>query len=189
LPFQNQNAVKIRENTIAWIYHLNPSNLAFHDLIPNKSLPAIAKELLGYNLKFIPSPQVTTGELGQCFSHLTRDIQLKIFFATEEVTADNVRFEHENRPKLYLMKEDWWPPQGAIPPEIEHRLLSFRRDVEPLFSEKLVRLQNLLPYQCKLICDLRRDDNIIICNADKGLGPCAVHDSTYVEDGLVHLKD
>jgi hypothetical protein len=99
-PFQN--AIKIRENTIAWIYHSNPSNLAFHDLTPNKSLPAIAKEVLGCNLKFIPTPQVTTGELGQYFTRLTRDTQLKTFFATEEATAEDIRFEQENRPKLYL---------------------------------------------------------------------------------------
>ena len=36
---------------------------------------------------------------------------------------------------------------------------------------------------------IRRDDNIIIVNADKGLGPCAVTYEQYVKDALVHLRD
>ena len=131
---------------------------------------------------------MTTGNLKDNFMRLTRDTQLKTFFATGDITADDIRAERENRPALYLKKDDWWPPQGDIPSEVDRRLRAFQKAIEPLFLGK-PGSHNLLPFQRKFIRELRRNDDIVICNADKGLGTCAVKYSTYVEDGLIHLQD
>jgi hypothetical protein len=48
---------------------------------------------------------------------------------------------------------------------------------------------NLLPFQRKILRQIRRDDHIVIVNADKGLGLCAVLYEQYVNDALIRLKD
>jgi hypothetical protein len=40
-----------------------------------------------------------------------------------------------------------------------------------------------------ILRQIRQDDSILIVNADKGLGPCAVRYKQYVQDALVHLTD
>ena len=41
-------------------YFSRPTNLAFHDLTKNKSVPLVAREILGLSTKFIPTKQFTS---------------------------------------------------------------------------------------------------------------------------------
>jgi hypothetical protein len=96
--------------------------------------------------------------------------------------------ENDNRPKLYIKNEEWWPPPQYIPDEIHDRIINFCKALAPHFVKRRGK-PNLLPFQCKILRQIWRDDNIVIVNADKGLGPCAVLYKQYVNDALVHLKD
>ena len=169
-PFQN--AVAIRGETNAAIYFSQPANLAFHDLTPNKQLPKIAQTVLGLNLKFIPTPSTTTYDLTGNFARFERDFNLKVFFGMEETSADDIRIEKEHLPKLYI-KSDWVVPDHYISNEIHSRQRAFQKALEPHFTKRPGK-PNLLPYQQRILRTIQRDDNIIIINANKGLGPCAV---------------
>ena len=169
------------------MYFSQPSNLAFYDLTPDKRLPNIAKTVLGLNLKFIPTPKQTTSDLSDNFKRFVRDFHLKVFFAQDGITAEDIRIEKEHLPKLYI-KSDWEVPPHEIPSEVDRRIAHFKKALAPKFTNKPGK-PNLLPFQRNILRKIRRDDSIIIVNADKGLGPCAVTYEQYVNDALVHLRD
>lgn len=140
-------------------------------------------------MKFIPTPSHTTYDLSNSFLRFKRDMHLRTFYAPEgKVTAEEIRMENDNRPKLYIKNEEWWPPPQYIPDEIHDRIINFRQALAPHFVKRRGK-PNLLPFQRKILRQIRRNDNIVIVNADKGLGPCAVLYKQYVNDALVHLKD
>ena len=88
--------IRIRGETNIAMYEAIPANIAFYDLTPDKRIPRCAKNVLGLNLKFIPTPSKTTGDLSESFSRFKRDMHLKTFFAVEGVTAADIRAEREN---------------------------------------------------------------------------------------------
>lgn len=159
--------------------------MAFHDLTPGKIIPPVAKEVLGYNLKFIPTPRFTTGSksIDDATDRLERDVDLKIFFAGEDKNDD----EDEYHPKLYD-KSIWRPHPKYIPVTVNTRLHRFHQRLLALFTKRRSR-SNLRPSQLKLLQSIRADKNVLIVNADKGLGPCAVTYQQYVTDALKHLTD
>ena len=133
------------------------------------------------SLKFIAKPQFTTSpsEIEKSFKRLQRDVYLRTYFA--------------GRPQLgtggpLYVKSPWIPPLHLIPQEVDTRLDSFFKGVKNAFRKKKCT-SNLLPFQERLLRDLRRDESIIIANSDKGLGPCAVNKDRYIDDALKHLDD
>ena len=112
---------------------------------------------------------------------------LKTFWGVEGITAKYIRIEKDNMPKLY-MKTGWTPPGAEIPDEVHDRISNFRKALAPLFTKRPGQ-PNLLPFQQKILRQIRQDDSILIVNADKGLGPCGVTYKQYVNDALVHLTN
>ncbi|KAL7526041.1 hypothetical protein ACHAWF_001605 [Thalassiosira exigua] len=72
--------------------------------------------------------------------------------------------------------------------ELERCLARFDKRFRRLFRQHQAT-PNLSPLQRATLEDLRADDDIVITNSDKDLGPVEVKFPWYVEDGLVHLKD
>lgn len=169
------------------MYFSQPSNLAFYDLTPDKRIPNIAKTILGLNLKFIPTPSKTTSDLSKSFERLTRDTHLKVFFAQDGITGEDIRISNEQLPKLYI-KSDWKVPPQYIPFEVDRRLSAFKKALAPQFIGRPGQ-PNLRPYQRKTLRTIRKDEEVIVANADKGLGTCTVKYGQYVGDALVHLKN
>lgn len=95
-----------------------PSNMAFHDLTPNKSAPKSAKALLGLGSKFICTPKYTTGSISASYKRLERDMHLRVFFACgNELDPSPER----DKSKLYV-NSDWRPEFGDIPFWVDQRL-------------------------------------------------------------------
>ena len=142
--------------------------------------PAVAS-LLGLNLKFIPKPDYTTStrEIWEGLDRLERDLHLKIFFAGGE---------DKERSKLYVPNSEWRPDIEDIPRWLDNKWARFAKSIAHKFVRRHVR-SNLLPFQRKLLEDLRRNHDVIIANTDKGLGPCAIELNRYILDALVHLLD
>jgi hypothetical protein len=82
-PFHNAvdifNLSKMNQRTLPI-----PSNLAFHDLTPNKSAPLEAKALLGLGGKFISTPSYTTGDITASVRRFHRDICIKVIFGGQK---------------------------------------------------------------------------------------------------------
>ena len=70
------NAVNILGSTPLRFYLSDVSNLAFHDLTEDNSVPSGAALLLGLGQKFIPIPKSTTGckDLIEYLFRLRRDL-------------------------------------------------------------------------------------------------------------------
>ena len=60
-----------------------PTNMAFHDLTPEKTAPLDARSLLGLGSKFISTPSKTTGSLNHSFERFERDFIIRVIFACE----------------------------------------------------------------------------------------------------------
>jgi hypothetical protein len=120
--------------------------------------------VLGLNLKFIPTPKTTTYDLSQSFQRFQQDMWLKTFWGVEGITAKDIRIEKDNMPKLY-MKTGWTPPGAEIPDEVHDRISNFRKALAPLFTKRPGQ-PNLLPFQQKILRQIRQDDSILIVNVD-----------------------
>ena len=157
------------------------TNLAFHDLTHNNELPLHTKQLLGLGLKFIPVPpiNITQDDLARTLDRFERDIGLRIYFAGDQ--SDDTYDPSE------LHKKSSW--RAPLPPrEIDSRLSTFQRELEKIFVRRKA-VPNLSTAQQRILQDLRKNDNIVILSADKGLGPVGVTRHKYIEWGMKHLND
>ena len=164
-------------------YFNTVSNMVFHDLTDGSSLPAAASQLLGLGLKFIPTPKYTStrDDFEASFDRLSRSIGLKAYFAAE---SDNDWNQSTSKLRVNSI---FSPP---LPPlEIDQQLHSFDSCVKNLLLKKERSPKNLSPFQAQLLATIAADDNIIIANADKGLGPTAVELPWYIKKGLKFLSN
>jgi hypothetical protein len=189
-PFSN--AVRLRESSMSTSFVSSmPTNMAFHDLTPSHRVPKAAKSLLGLGSKFIVTPSKTTGSIEETIKRFQRDFHLKVYFASEcdETTelACAADFANQQRSKLYV-KSKWNPTENDVPNWVTARLSKFFVRVQRLFRQRRAK-SNLLPYQEAMMSSLLDDPTLLFPDTDKGLGPCAVEYSQYVEDCLVHLRN
>ena len=142
-------------------------------------MPKASKSILGLSHKFIPVPKTTPHDLSATLERFKKDIHLKAYFAMQPLGNET--------PKLYV-KSTWHPPFRSIPKEIDQRLTTFFKAIRPLFK-KTQGQNNLLPFQRKLLNKLRKQQEVIICKTNKGLGPCAIEFSQYAQDVMAHLSN
>ena len=176
------NAISILGNTYASQYFSRVDNLAFHDLTEGKIIPPSTADLLGYGSKFIVKPPKTTShiDLMENMTRFKRDMYLKSYFAGPPDPR-----QERKRSKLYLKSK--WTPKSA-PSQVDSRLFKFTEEISEQFKA-VSATSNLLPHELKLLSELISNENIVIAQADKGLGPCAVTLEQYIRDGLKHLGD
>ena len=138
------NVYAIISNMQCTHYFSRPTNLAFHDLTKNKSVPLVAREILGLSTKFIPTKQFTSSaaELERSQTNFRRDAHLKVFFADNPIDNDP--------PKLYI-KSKWRPPLEEIPQEVDTRICNFFREINHMLRGNLQHLTSSLhnkSYSC-----------------------------------------
>ncbi|KAL3796723.1 hypothetical protein ACHAWO_003198 [Cyclotella atomus] len=160
--------------------------MAFHDLTPDQSAPPNCKQLFGLGTKFIPTPPKTTGrrDLARSYERFDRDFRLKVYFAGDD---DLGPAESDHRSKLYV-KSTWTPPDQLTPSWAITRVNRFFRKLHEIFKRSDATT-NITPLQQELLDTLPSDPTFLFPEADKGLGPCAVKFTQYIEDVLVHLCD
>ena len=166
-----------------WYYFGRPTNTAFHNFCESTTkIPPNLELLLGLGSKFIPTPFCTNNDLTTTHRRLERSLSLKTFFAGE--TMDD---EEDFDPRVYVPSK-WTPKSWMLPNELRYRFSRLRRKLEPLFQKKK-GTPNLLPTQRKLLHELRNNDDIIVVECDKNLGPAVIERSKYILKVLEHLED
>ena len=169
----------------SWFYFDRPTNMAFHDFTSYINPPPNLRSLLGLGLKFIPTPRYTTtkkritgeGE-GKIDPKATlpkfkNDLHKKIHFAGE--SPDDEDFN----PRMYVASK-WKPPEYSFEPSVLHRFHSFKDRIGNLFSKKK-GTPNLLPHQRRALAWLRNQDDLLVIQCDKNLGPAVIEKSKYIE--------
>lgn len=169
------------------LYLSDVTNLAFHDLTDDKSVPHSAQLLLGLGQKFIPTPKYSTSakDMNEHLFRFRRDLYRAVFWGEDDDSEDVD--DVTTKPRLKL-PSDWIPSESEIPDEITHRLMCFFDEIEKIYKREPAT-SNLRHFELKLLQELQADVSLIIANADKGLGPVAVKIQKYIADALVHLED
>jgi hypothetical protein len=108
-----------------------------------------------------------------------RDIALKVFFAEDDV--DNNYIE-----PLRINSE--WVPED-IPSDIKRRIFNFENEVHRHFKPRK-GISNISKHQATILESIQKNENVIICHADKNLGPVAIDTDRYIQLALdKHLRD
>eukprot|EP00957_Ditylum_brightwellii_P097032 7389334-Ditylum_brightwellii.AAC.1 len=60
--------------------------------------------------------------------------------------------------------------------------------MEPLFTQRFGR-NNLLPHHRRALRMLKNQDDFLVINCDKSMGPAILDTSIYIERAITHLSD
>ena len=151
--------------------------MAFHDLTTSSKPPLNLRSLLGLGLKFCPTPRFTTSCVNESFVRFHHDFYCKIFFAGKEFDPDNVY-----DPKMYINSE-WTPSDWKIPIPAVRRYNNFSSHVVSLFMKRRVP-SNLLRHQHTALRHLQLQDEFLIVQCDKNLGPAILEHHVYIQRAL-----
>eukprot|EP00957_Ditylum_brightwellii_P096897 7379716-Ditylum_brightwellii.AAC.1 len=60
--------------------------------------------------------------------------------------------------------------------------------MEPFFTHRFGR-NNLLPHHCHTLQMLKNQDDFLVINCDKNIGPAILETSIYIKRAITHLSD
>ena len=187
----NHNAFLRLSSMTTFFYFYRPTNLAFHDLTSRLKPPANLRSLLGLGLKFIPTPDYTTkwssvddGPTGT-LPRLHRSILLRCYFNDSPKLADQNK---DYNPRMYTPSA-WSPPPWDAPRTVTERLQNFCTTIRPLFRRPKIR-RNLPDYQRVALANLQTQDDFLVVQCDKNLGPAIIERNEYIKLAYRdHLND
>lgn len=161
-----------------WFYLNRPTNLSFHDFTTVLKPPQNLRRLLGLGLKFIPTPRYTQQGSSTDFKNRTigrfhRDLLLKSYHGSAPMD------DGDYNPRMYV-KSKWTPPPWTIPKIIPYRFPAFDKAVQKTFRKRLGH-SNLLPSQRLALQSLQQQQDIIVAQCDKNLGPATIETTRYIE--------
>ena len=170
-------------------YYDRPHNIAFHDLTTRLKPRPNIRSLLGLGLKFIPTPFRTTTfnhllKEDSGLPHLERSLQLRCFFLAVGYPPTDVEFN----PRLHV-PSDWEIPDGFFPKPLKKRLFNFRVRLRQLFKQRRT-IPNLSLPQRNALEYLRTQQEFLVVNCDKNLGPALIERDEYIKLAIKdHLSD
>ena len=165
-----------------WYYFTRPSNLAFHDITTTSKPPSNLRSLLGLGLKFCPTPRSTPSQILSTTLRLHHDLFCKVFYAGKKL--DKADYD----PKMYC-RSPWTPNDWQIPIPIRRRFNNFVLHTESLFKKRFSP-SNLLPHQRNALRYLQHQNQFVIAQCDKNLGPAIIEHEVYICRALAdHLLD
>lgn len=148
-------------------------NIAVHNISTYK-LNVPEMQLLGLNLRFVPTPQMNpilkTPSFKDEFEKLRRNLRIKEMFKN--------RIDDGIIDKYKIPVPDWQPePMNA---KLENDLTFYYESIHNRLKNLPPILSNLSSPQEKALRNLRKNLNLIIKPADKNLGPCVIDKSQYM---------
>ena len=179
-----QNAVRrIKKLTFADYESRFITNLSCHNLLTNLPLPRGTTQLLGLGLNFcLRSPSISRTTT-HTFNRLTADIR-RMYHLRDLPDDDNYN------PKLYI-RSDYKFRETS--PAIETAIVNFHNAINTeqlLISQKSKPFRNLTHSQYKLLHFFKDNDQYIVVEGDKNLGPCILERESYIRRGcLDHLSN
>ena len=177
---------KISQLPTTKYFNDNITNLTFHNLCINQTLPPGTRHLLGLGHKFIPQRSFPNPLPLSTFQDFNRNVRLKYAFAG--IPSDPLT---KNDRKIYI-RSDWTPELGND--DLEQRLADFQREIQKITIDNRSLLKkptfNLSRLQHRTLKVIKNNPHIIIILADKNLGPVVMDRNTYIEKTIKeHLSD
>ena len=150
--------------------------MAFHDLTLSKPPFTNLRSLLGLSLKFIPTRRYSanwTHLEANTWPRFDRDLEIKVFM------AGNFDPDRDYNPRMYV-KSTWdVPPHLSSPDSVVRRRDNFKAALKPKFIKRRCP-SNLLPHQQRALTYLRSQDDYLVVQCDKNLGPAIIEKSRYI---------
>ena len=194
-----------------WYYQSRPTNYAFHNLTSYITPPPGLPKLLGLGLKFIPTPKWSptwTQIERPTYERFDRDLRVRAFCIghmdrpppiPEELYQPGREAElsqalanrppEDYNPRMY-QTSTWEPPKHLIPKAVPHRLAQFKASLTSKFSRRRRGKTNLLPHQRRALAQLRQQQQLLVVQCDKNLGPAVIERDRYIQYAFEeHLSD
>jgi hypothetical protein len=146
--------------------------------------PKNIRSLLGLNLKFVPNPSrnVPWATFEKVIlTRFDRDLRVKVFMAGAEDDPEN-----PYNPKMYA-SSDWIQPKLFTPIYLRERLSAFKTALKTQYKPRRCQ-SNLLKHQQRSLNLLRNQDDFLIVQCDKNLGPAIIEKDEYIKLALLHLQ-
>jgi hypothetical protein len=83
---------------------------------------------------------------------------------------------------------DWIPPNLFTPLDLRERLSAFKTALKTQYKPRRCR-SNLMNHQQRSLNLLQNQDNFLIVQCDKNLGPAIIEKYQYIKLALLHLQD
>ena len=163
----------------AWFYFDRANNLAFHDLTTTPSPFLNLRSLLGLGHKFCPMPRFSTSCVKETFKRFHHDYYCKIFYANKDFSNND---QNDYDPKMYV-NSDWTPTDWMIPTAAVRRFNQFRLHIDALFRKRKVS-SNLLSHQHLALRQLQLQQEFLVVQCDKNLGPAILEYNVYIKRAL-----
>jgi hypothetical protein len=177
-----ENMELVLGNMTKFQYFNRPQQMAFHNLCsikqPNKGIGLT----LGLGLKFCIQSKLPKKDLTESFDRFVQDVRKRYIFAG--------RLQEETPKKIYKKSTTIF---SSTEEHLEDRLTAF---MQTLRNKKMELLEsarpatNITKLQQQQLNLLRNNEEFIILNADKNLGPCIIERKLYIQNVLSeHLKN
>lgn len=168
--------------------------MAFHDLTTTLKPPPNLRSLLGLSLKFIPNPKFNVSWENYekyTIQRFQQDFKIKAYLGGR--SADDPANDPSDKgynPRMYI-RTNWNPPEHLFPfpKELPRRISRFvdclKQTVQPRAC-----FSNLLPHQGRALRSLRNQDDFLVIQCDKNLGPAIIEKDSYIKMAIRdHLSD
>ena len=139
------------------------------------------RNIVRNGLKFIPVPKklLKHDDIAGTTEQIIPDISLKVVFAEDDMDNNNIE---------QLRTNSEWTFED-IPPDIRQHISNFVIEVQQHFKPR-TGISNISKHQATVLDSIRKNKNVIICHADKNLGPVAIDTEQYIRLALnEHLPD
>lgn len=154
---------------------LQPNNKAFHNLCEkNTYVPPNVSSLLGLSLNFVPTPHYSSSIKHIDLKRFEEDFKRIIMFSGRHLILKPDHDEKEFWSKNLNFEPD--PIENVI---ISSRYRSFIKRIKLLYSNKVQNQKCLLPQQEQALKWLLEHPDLVVCSADKNLGPCLIEAHKY----------
>ena len=175
------NCRRILGDTPTIEYFSQLINKSFHDLTTGGSFPPAAASLLGLGHKYIivPKKSLKSNDIDETTKRFIRDLYLKVHFAEDDDEEDTI--------SPLRVNSEWMP--NDIPDEVRKRTIKFVDEVYRHFPSRKGK-SNITKFQATILESIRSNENIMVIQADKNLGPVGVDVKQYIRWALdEHLLD
>ena len=169
-------------------YFNRVSNLTCHNLCQSTYIPPAVTNLLGLGLKFCIADRPPPNKLSNSFSRLRDDVRTRYHISSSggsDDNSDNPSYD----PKLYVKNLEWCPDPASR--DIEAAMDMFETSINKEIASHAPGFQpNLLKYELRLLQSIRNNQDLVILQTDKNLGPAVWERSEYIKQTLnEHLLD
>jgi hypothetical protein len=168
-----------------WLYHGRPTRMAFHDLTTRLEPPKNLRSLLGLNLKFVPNPRRNVP-----WATSERDILPRFDRDFESIFSWQAwkLIPRTRTIQRCTLRQTGCPPNLFTPVDLRERLSAFKAALKSQYKTRRFR-NNFVPHQQRALNSLRNQDDFLIVQRDKNLGPAIIEKEEHIQLALIHLTN